>query len=84
MNKYDPNHPLQLAWAEASKTMMCLCTMRESCAHCSMEAGQKRRDNMNDVITKAVAQGYQLYYTSGAPMKMVRTTTSGYELRWTD
>lgn len=89
MNDYEKDHPLQIKWREASKIMMCLCTMRESCSHCDYESRENRRNKMNDVIVEARNQGYQLWsepemflnkYFKSKLIKMVRTTTSGYEL----
>jgi hypothetical protein len=89
MNKYEKDHPLQIKWREASKIMMCLCTMRESCSHCDYDGREKRQNKINDVIVEARNQGYQLWSEPQRFMnkdfpakriKMVRTTTSGYEL----
>ncbi|AXF53080.1 MAG: hypothetical protein [Caudoviricetes sp.] len=80
MNRYNKDHPLQIKWDEASRMMMCLCTMRESCVHCCGEGVERRRNKMNDVIVEARSKGYQLRHKDGRMIKMVRQTSSGYEL----
>lgn len=89
MNIYEKDNPLQVKWRKASKVMMCLCTMRESCYHCDGDSTKKRRDAMNAVIVEAREQGYQLWsepqqflgeYFKPTPIKMVQQTTSGFEL----